>query len=57
MKTEEKEGKIKVITRKEAEKSGLKTLSPGKANEKLYFLDKEDSDFDAFNQPNLEDSV
>jgi hypothetical protein len=53
----EKEGKIKVITRKEAEKSGLKTLSPGKANEKLYFLDKEDSDFDAFNQPNLEDSV
>lgn len=42
LKALEKDEKIKVILRKEAERSGKKTFSPGKANEKLYTLAKED---------------
>jgi hypothetical protein len=42
LKSLEKDGKIKVILRKEAERSGKKTLGIGKANEKLYSLTKED---------------
>lgn len=38
----EKEGAVQVISRKDAERSGLETLTPGKSNEKLYFLKKED---------------
>lgn len=47
----EKEGKIKVMTRKEAEKAGLKIFSPeGKSNEKLYTIKKDtaDEEFDNF---------
>lgn len=37
----EKDGAIQVISRKDAEESELESLTPGKGNEKLYFLKKE----------------
>lgn len=49
-----KNNEIKEITRKEAEKRGLKSLTPGKGNEKLYYIEKEGDDFDIW-ESNAED--